>query len=145
MAHWLEKIITILNADTSDLRELAILAGGDPKTFYLGVDVTQIDFQHQNIDGMEFSRPAQKAREPAKQEATLEAFFNWRSNARALQRMKDLMQELVETRDEALKKRFEAEAGAADVTAQVAEISYELRGPLTTVVGMGDLLLADAD
>jgi hypothetical protein len=55
MSHWLEKVIILLEADTSDLRELARLAGGDPRTFYKGVDIKKLDLADQNIEGMEFS------------------------------------------------------------------------------------------
>lgn len=57
MAHWLEKVITLLQADTSDLRELARMAGGNPKTFYRGVRLRDLDLDGQNIEDMEFSPP----------------------------------------------------------------------------------------
>jgi len=57
MAHWLEKVVTLLKAETADLRELAYLAGGDPKIFYRGVDLNDLDVEGQNLDGMEFSSP----------------------------------------------------------------------------------------
>lgn len=53
--HWLDKVIDLLQADTSDLRELARLAGGNPKTFYRGINVNEVDLSGQNIDGMDFS------------------------------------------------------------------------------------------
>jgi hypothetical protein len=59
MSYWLEKVLVLLNADTSDLRELARLAGGDPKTFYRGVDPSRIDAEGQNLEGMEFSSPTE--------------------------------------------------------------------------------------
>lgn len=60
MSHWLEKVLTLLKADTANLRELARLAGGNPKTFYKGVDINQIDIEGQNLEGMEFSLSPQE-------------------------------------------------------------------------------------
>lgn len=57
MSHWLEKVIALLEAETSDLRELARLAGGNPKTFYRGVDLNNLDTTGQDLEGMEFSEP----------------------------------------------------------------------------------------
>ena len=58
MTHWTSKIIDLLEADTADLRELAIIAGGDPKTFYLGVDMRGVDVRGQDLRGMVFSPTA---------------------------------------------------------------------------------------
>ena len=58
MPHWLDKIITLLQAETFDLRELARIAGGDPRTFYRGIDPVDLDLTGQNIEGMEFSSSA---------------------------------------------------------------------------------------
>jgi hypothetical protein len=55
MTHWLDMVITLLQANTSDLRELARLAGADPKTFYQGIEIERLDLAGQNIEGMEFS------------------------------------------------------------------------------------------
>jgi hypothetical protein len=55
MPHWLDKIITLLQAETSDLRELARIAGGDPRNFYRGIDSNDLDLTGQNIEGMQFS------------------------------------------------------------------------------------------
>lgn len=55
MTHWLDKVITILDAETSNLRELARLAGGDPRTFYKGINIEKLDLTGQDIEGMEFS------------------------------------------------------------------------------------------
>jgi hypothetical protein len=57
MPHWLQKVVDILNADTSNLRELARLAGGDPKTFYRGANLEGVDVENQNLQGMEFTDP----------------------------------------------------------------------------------------
>jgi hypothetical protein len=56
MPHWLQTVIEILQAETSDLRELARLAGGDSRTFYKGVDPTKLELEGQNLDGMELSQ-----------------------------------------------------------------------------------------
>jgi hypothetical protein len=58
MAHWLDKILLLLQADTSDLRELARLAESDPRTFYRGVDRRKLDLVGQDVEGMEFSGDA---------------------------------------------------------------------------------------
>jgi hypothetical protein len=55
MGHWLDKVITLLVAPTANLRELAILAGADPATFYVGTDIGKLDLAGQDIDGMKFS------------------------------------------------------------------------------------------
>jgi tetratricopeptide (TPR) repeat protein len=39
VSHWLDKVSEILEAETSDLGQLALIAGGDPKTFYSGTEV----------------------------------------------------------------------------------------------------------
>lgn len=54
MPHWLDKVLTILQAQTADLRELARIAGGDPKIFYRGISRDRLDLAGQDIDGMEF-------------------------------------------------------------------------------------------
>lgn len=56
MAHWLDKVIDLLQAQTDDLRELARIAGANPETFYLGIDPTQLDIAGQDLTGIEFSR-----------------------------------------------------------------------------------------
>lgn len=57
MAHWLDMVVELLQASTDDLRELALIAGGDPKTFYLGTDLGKLDTEGQDLSGMEFYRP----------------------------------------------------------------------------------------
>jgi tetratricopeptide (TPR) repeat protein len=54
VAHWLDKVVEILQADTADLRQLALLAGGDPDTFYRHTRLSDVDVGAQNIAGMEF-------------------------------------------------------------------------------------------
>lgn len=57
MPHWLDKVIMLLKADTANLRELARIAGADPKIFYRGIDPNELDLAGQDIEGMEFSSP----------------------------------------------------------------------------------------
>jgi (p)ppGpp synthase/HD superfamily hydrolase len=52
MTHWLDKVVKILNASTGDLRELAQLAGYDPKTFYAGTVMDGVDVCGQDLSGM---------------------------------------------------------------------------------------------
>lgn len=54
--HWLEKALVLLTAETADLRELATMADGDPRTFYLGVDPARLDTRGQNLSGMLFGK-----------------------------------------------------------------------------------------
>lgn len=54
MAHWLSKVVALLNAETSDLRALAHLAGEDPRTFYKGTSLAGADLRGQDLRGMEF-------------------------------------------------------------------------------------------
>ena len=57
MPHWLDKVVVLLQAETADLRELARIAGANPKTFYRGIDLKDLDLDGQDIEGMEFSSP----------------------------------------------------------------------------------------
>jgi hypothetical protein len=43
LSHWLEKVVLLLQAETSSLRELARLVGRDPRTFYSGVRFEALD------------------------------------------------------------------------------------------------------
>jgi two-component system, cell cycle sensor histidine kinase PleC len=52
----------------------------------------------------------------------------------------DLTNQLRETRDEALKKRFEAEAANASKTTFLANMSHELRTPLNAILGFSDII-----
>ena len=52
--HWLSKTFEILEADTLNLRALAILAGGNPTVFYQGADLTGADLRGQDLRGMSF-------------------------------------------------------------------------------------------
>jgi two-component system, cell cycle sensor histidine kinase PleC len=52
----------------------------------------------------------------------------------------DLAVELRDTRDEALRKRFEAEAANASKTTFLANMSHELRTPLNAILGFSDLI-----
>lgn len=55
MAHWLDKVVALLQAETADLRELAIIAGGNPKTFYRGASLDDVDLSDQDVRGMNLS------------------------------------------------------------------------------------------
>jgi len=55
VAHWLDKVVTLLQAETSDLRELARMAGDSENTFYVGVDIEQLDFSQQDLRGLIFT------------------------------------------------------------------------------------------
>lgn len=55
MSHWLQTVIDLLEAETSNLRELAILAGADPRTFYVGVKLEDLDIRGQDLRGMTFT------------------------------------------------------------------------------------------
>ncbi len=52
----------------------------------------------------------------------------------------DLARELEETRDEALRKRFEAETANASKTAFLANMSHELRTPLNAILGFSEVM-----
>jgi len=50
--HWADKILEIFDADTTDLRKLAIIAGVDPRYFYVGTDLEGADIRGQDLRGM---------------------------------------------------------------------------------------------
>ncbi len=52
----------------------------------------------------------------------------------------DMARELEETRDDALRKRFEAEAANASKTAFLANMSHELRTPLNAILGFSEII-----
>lgn len=52
--HWLSTAADLLMADTADLRALARIAGGDPRTFYVTIDIRRVDISGQDISGMQF-------------------------------------------------------------------------------------------
>jgi hypothetical protein len=54
MSHWLDKVLLLLRAPTSDLKELAELAGDDPRTFYRGIALSDLEVDGQDLGGMEF-------------------------------------------------------------------------------------------
>ncbi|HEY2069214.1 MAG TPA: HAMP domain-containing sensor histidine kinase [Rhizomicrobium sp.] len=54
--------------------------------------------------------------------------------------VEDLMRELEEARDEALRKRFEAETANASKTAFLANMSHELRTPLNAILGFSEII-----
>lgn len=51
----LKEAEAILQASTSDLRELAILAGQDPRTMYIGTCMNGVDVRGQDLRGMIFT------------------------------------------------------------------------------------------
>jgi hypothetical protein len=55
MKNWLEPVVDIFRAETNDLRELAVLVGGDPTTFYVGTALNNIDLSSQDLRGMHFT------------------------------------------------------------------------------------------
>jgi two-component system cell cycle sensor histidine kinase PleC len=55
-------------------------------------------------------------------------------------KVEDMARELEETRDEALKKRFEAETANASKTAFLANMSHELRTPLNAILGFSEII-----
>ena len=55
-------------------------------------------------------------------------------------RIEDMARELEEARDEALRKRFEAEAANASKTAFLANMSHELRTPLNAILGFSEII-----
>ena len=61
-------------------------------------------------------------------------------DARLRFKVEDMARELEETRDEALKKRFEAEAANASKTAFLANMSHELRTPLNAILGFSEII-----
>jgi two-component system cell cycle sensor histidine kinase PleC len=61
-------------------------------------------------------------------------------DARLRFKVEDLAGELAETRDEALKKRFEAETANASKTAFLANMSHELRTPLNAILGFSEII-----
>jgi two-component system, cell cycle sensor histidine kinase PleC len=73
--------------------------------------------------------------------------FGLRRRAENLFRMRfandDLATELRETRDDALRKRFEAEAANASKTTFLANMSHELRTPLNAILGFSELISSE--
>jgi two-component system, cell cycle sensor histidine kinase PleC len=63
-----------------------------------------------------------------------------RDDARLRFKVEDLARELEETRDEALRKRFEAETANASKTAFLANMSHELRTPLNAILGFSEII-----
>ncbi len=55
-------------------------------------------------------------------------------------KVEDLARELEESRDDALRKRFEAETANASKTAFLANMSHELRTPLNAILGFSEII-----
>ena len=63
-----------------------------------------------------------------------------REDTRLRFQVEDMARELEETRDDALRKRFEAEAANASKTAFLANMSHELRTPLNAILGFSEII-----
>jgi two-component system, cell cycle sensor histidine kinase PleC len=61
-------------------------------------------------------------------------------DARLRFQVEDLARELEVTRDDALRKRFEAETANASKTAFLANMSHELRTPLNAILGFSEII-----
>jgi two-component system cell cycle sensor histidine kinase PleC len=61
-------------------------------------------------------------------------------DARLRFKVEDMANELEQTRDEALKKRFEAETANASKTTFLANMSHELRTPLNAILGFSEII-----
>jgi len=77
----------------------------------------------------------------------MQIFFDGRRLTRRLDEdsrlrfeVEDLARELEEARDEALRKRFEAETANASKTAFLANMSHELRTPLNAILGFSEII-----
>lgn len=57
MSHWLDRVAEVLEAETSDLRELAKMAGASPQYFYVGSSLSREDIVGQDVRGLEFDFP----------------------------------------------------------------------------------------
>jgi hypothetical protein len=55
LSHWLQKVIKLFKSESVNLRDLAKLAGGDPRTFYIGANLDGADLSGQDLRGMTFS------------------------------------------------------------------------------------------
>lgn len=53
--HWLDKIVTLFEAETNDLKELARLTGLNPNYFYVGTNISGADIRGQDLRGMSFT------------------------------------------------------------------------------------------
>jgi len=61
-------------------------------------------------------------------------------DARLRFQIEDMARQLEEARDEALKKRYEAETANASKTAFLANMSHELRTPLNAILGFSEII-----
>lgn len=55
MKHWLDHVVDLLEADTLDLRELALKSRDDPTNFYVGASMMGVDLRGQDLRGLRFS------------------------------------------------------------------------------------------
>lgn len=55
MSDWEERVLAVLRAETSDLRELALIAGADPTTFYRDANFRNCDLRGENLAGFDLT------------------------------------------------------------------------------------------
>jgi hypothetical protein len=91
MPHWLDKVVVLLESETANLRELALLAGEDPRTFYLGVDLSRLDLGDQDTTGMQFSGTSA----PPAHRTTEERIFGIARRQRGEERIAILLDEII--------------------------------------------------
>ena len=93
MKHWLEMVIILLQSDTSDLRELCRIAGGDPSTFYRGVNLDHLDLSEAD-------------REFFQQGAVSDAITRIKGAARQEERIAILLDQILQNRDVGISALF---------------------------------------
>lgn len=54
-SHWLAAVERILRSETGDLRQLALIAGEDARTLYIGTNLDGVDLRGQDLRGMIFT------------------------------------------------------------------------------------------
>jgi hypothetical protein len=55
MTHWLQTVATVLQSEVTDLKELAKIAGAEPRHFYMGTCLDGVNICGQDLRGLEFS------------------------------------------------------------------------------------------
>lgn len=71
MSDWQDKVVAVMLAETTDLRELALIVGYDPSTFWRDADFRNADLSGQDLDDLDLSharlqepRPSPGAKPP---------------------------------------------------------------------------------
>ena len=109
MKHWLDMVVILLQAPTANLRELAHLAGADPRNFYVGVDVQSLDLTDQDTKGMSFSsvegQEEQEQQGPTVSELIYEGIARVVDATRAIRRSTRQEERIVLLLDEIIKNR----------------------------------------